>query len=189
MKEPPAAFAARLGISRPRVAQLVACGLPAEGRLIDVRAGARWIVDNLHPVQGAATIARAGEALRGLGDGLPDAAESGAAQAMTFHEARAAVENLKAARLKIELAALEGRLIEREPALRMVRALAAAERDAILAWPARAAALIAAEFGVDAAALHTALDASLRAHLTARADVPAEVFQPGQRHRTWEAGK
>ena len=50
-----------------------------------------------------------------------------------------------------------------------------AERDAILSWPARAAPILAAELGVDHHALHAALDASLRAHLTERAEVALEV--------------
>lgn len=166
MREPPAAFAARMSISRPRVAQLVARGLPAEGRLIDVRAGAQWIVDNLAPAAGGATIARAAAVLREVAGTQPAAV----ATAMTFNEARTVIENLKAARLKIELAALEGRLIDRAATLALVRNLAQQDRDAILAWPARSAALIAADLGVDEHALHAALDASLRAHLTARAE-------------------
>ena len=58
---------------------------------------------------------------------------------MTFNEARAVIENLKAARLKIELAELEGRLIDRAATLAAVRSLAQQDRDAILAWPARSA--------------------------------------------------
>ena len=172
MKEPPAAFAARLGISRPRVAQLVVRGLPAEGRLIDVRAGAQWIVDNLAPAAGGATIARAAAVLREVAGTQPAAV----APAMTFNEARAVIENLKAARLKIELAELEGRLIDRAATLAAVRSLAQQDRDALLAWPARSAPVIAAEFGIDPHALHAALDESLRAHLTARAE---ELTLPG----------
>ena len=95
--------------------------------------------------------------------------------AMTFNEARAVNENLKAARLKIELAELEGRLIDRHKAVELVQELAQGERDAILAWPSRAAPILAAELGVDQHALHAALDASLREHLTARSEITLEV--------------
>lgn len=94
---------------------------------------------------------------------------------MTFNEARAVNENLKAARLKLELAELEGRLIDRGAVLVKIRDMAQQERDAILSWPARAAPLLAAELNVDPHALHAALDASLRTHLTARASVSLEV--------------
>ena len=46
--------------------------------------------------------------------------------------------------------------------------LATEERDAILAWPARVAAELAAELGVDAHWLQTLMDARLREHLTER---------------------
>lgn len=70
---------------------------------------------------------------------------------------------------------LEKRKIEREPTLLLVRNLAQSERDAILSWPARAAPLLAADLGVDEHALHAALDASLRAHLTDRAEQTLEL--------------
>lgn len=97
--------------------------------------------------------------------------KAGAMRPMTFNEARAANENLKAARLKIELAELEGRLIDRDEAVKAVRTFAQQDRDAILAWPARSAPVIAAEFGVDPHALHAALDESLRAHLTDQVEI------------------
>ena len=98
-------------------------------------------------------------------------AKAGAMPPMTFNEARAVNENLKAARLKIELAELEGRLIDRDEAVKAVRTFAQQDRDAILAWPARSAPVIAAEFGVDPHALHAALDESLRAHLTVQVEI------------------
>jgi len=70
---------------------------------------------------------------------------------------------------------LEKRKIEREPTLLLVRNLAQSERDAILSWPARATPIIAADLGVDEHALHAALDASLRAHLTDRAEQTLEI--------------
>lgn len=101
---------------------------------------------------------------------VPPVPPARAGGVLTFNEARAVNENLKAARLKLELAELEGRLIDRVAVMQRVRALAQQERDAILSWPSRAAALIAADLGVNEHDLHAALDASLRAHLTERAD-------------------
>lgn len=70
---------------------------------------------------------------------------------------------------------LEKRKIEREPTLALVRNLAQSERDAILSWPARATPIIASDLGVDEHALHAALDASLRAHLSDRAEQTLEL--------------
>ena len=50
----------------------------------------------------------------------------------------------------------------------LVHRLAKEERDAILAWPARIAAELAAELGVDAHRLQTLMDARLRQHLAER---------------------
>jgi len=94
---------------------------------------------------------------------------------MSFDEARTANENLKAQRLTLELAELDGRLIDRHKVVEMVRDLAQGERDAILAWPSRAAALLAAKLKIDQHALHVALDASLRSHLTERSAIALAV--------------
>lgn len=115
---------------------------------------------------------RTGRGVKAPTEGAPaKPAQAGAALPMTFNEARAVNENLKAARLKIELAELEGRLIDRDAAVKAVRTFAQQDRDAILAWPARSAPVIAAEFGVDPHALHAALDESLRAHLTVQVEI------------------
>ena len=95
--------------------------------------------------------------------------------ALSFNEARAVNENLKAARLKLELAELDGRLIDRHKVVALVQELAQGERDAILAWPSRAAALLAAELGIDQHVLHFALDASLRSHLSKRSAIALAV--------------
>ena len=57
----------------------------------------------------------------------------------------------------------------------LVHRLAKEERDAILAWPARVVAEIAAELGVDAHRLQTAMDIRLRQHLAERAGVRVSV--------------
>jgi hypothetical protein len=82
-----------------------------------------------------------------------------------------------ARKAEIEAARLEGKLVPRDGVLRLVRRLAQEERDAILAWPARAAPVLAAEIGADPARLQAVLDQSLREHLTARA--AGAGLQPG----------
>jgi hypothetical protein len=89
-------------------------------------------------------------------------------------------ENVKLKRAKrraaeVVAARLEESVIAKEPTLQRIRELAQGERDAILAWPARAAPLLAADLGVDQHNLQAAIDASLRAHLADRAEPVLEA--------------
>jgi len=80
-----------------------------------------------------------------------------------------------AEKAELETAKMRGELIDRAMACQLVTELAQGERDAILAWPVRAAPILAAELGVDQHALYAALDASLRAHLTEKSEVHLNV--------------
>ena len=102
-------------------------------------------------------------------DPLPRAAQN------TFHDARTANEVLKAQERRLRLDERRGRLVDKARALLLVHRLAKEERDAILAWPARVAAEMAAELGVDAHRLQTMMDQRLRAHLAARHEVGVQV--------------
>jgi hypothetical protein len=102
-------------------------------------------------------------------DPLPRAAGN------TFHDARTANEVLKAQERRLRLDERRGTLVEKARALLLVHRLAKEERDAILAWPARVAAEMAAELGVDAHRLQTMMDTRLREHLALRHDVRVQV--------------
>lgn len=102
-------------------------------------------------------------------DPLPRAAQS------TFHDARTANEVLKAQERRLRLDERKGKLVDKARALLLVHRLAKEERDAILAWPARVAAEMAAELGVDAHRLQTMMDTRLRQHLAERHDVRVSV--------------
>lgn len=93
----------------------------------------------------------------------------------SFHNARTANEVLKAQERKLRLEERRGQLVDKARALMLVHRLAKEERDAILAWPARAAAELAAELGVDAHRLQTLMDARLRQHLAERHDVRVSI--------------
>lgn len=112
------------------------------------------------PVQGAAG-----------SEPLPAPAAGGA----SFHSARTANEVLKAQERRLRLDERRGQLVDKRRALLLVHRLAKEERDAILAWPARVAAEMAAELGVDAHRLQTMMDARLRQHLAERHDVRVAV--------------
>ena len=90
---------------------------------------------------------------------------SGPGQAMTFMQARTANEVLKAQERRLRLQRMKGELVDRAKAVAQVFKLAREERDAWVNWPARVAAVMAAELEVDAHKLHTALERHVREHL------------------------
>jgi hypothetical protein len=65
---------------------------------------------------------------------------------------------------------MKGELVDRARATALVFRLAREERDSWLVWPARVAAMIAAELGVEAHAVQNLLEAYVRGHLTELAD-------------------
>ena len=96
---------------------------------------------------------------------LRDHGESVPAGGMTFLQARTANEVLKAQERKLRLGRLKGELVDRARTTALVFRLARAERDAWLQWPARVAATLAAELGVEAHAMQTVLERALREQL------------------------
>jgi hypothetical protein len=112
-------------------------------------------------------------ALSAVGDTLR---ESGLAAPVTgggttFLQAKTANEVLKAQERRLRLDKLKGELIDRAKATALVFRLAREERDAWVNWPARAAALMAAELGQDTAAMQKVLESHVRAHLAELAEV------------------
>jgi len=83
----------------------------------------------------------------------------------TFLQAKTAHEALKAQERRIRLAKLKGELVDRDRAKAMVFNLAREERDAWVTWPARVAALMAAELGTDVGTTQRVLESHVRAHL------------------------
>jgi hypothetical protein len=92
-------------------------------------------------------------------------------QAMTFMQARTANEVLKAQERRVRLQQMKGELVDRAKAVAHVFKLARDERDAWVNWPARVAAVMAAEIEVDAHKLHTVLERHIRDHLVELAEV------------------
>jgi hypothetical protein len=96
---------------------------------------------------------------------------AGPGQAMTFMQARTANEVLKAQERRLRLQQMKGELVDRAKAVAQVFRLARDEHDAWVNWPARVAAMIAAELDVDPHQLHTVLDRHVRDHLAELAEV------------------
>ncbi|MGH6900192.1 MAG: hypothetical protein ACREJ5_27190, partial [Geminicoccaceae bacterium] len=90
---------------------------------------------------------------------------------MTFMQARTANEVLKAQERRLRLQQMKGELVDRAKTVAQVFKLARDERDAWVNWPARVAAMIAAELEVDQHRLHTVLERHVRDHLAELAEV------------------
>jgi len=93
---------------------------------------------------------------------------------VTFVQARTAHEIAKAHLARLRLQRMKGELIDRARATALVFRMAREERDTWVNWPARVAALIAAELGVEAHPMQKALETHVRAHLAELAEVRPE---------------
>jgi len=94
-----------------------------------------------------------------------------ASGSVTFVQARTAHEIAKAHLARLRLQRMKGELIDRARTTAMVFRLAREARDTWLNWPARAAALMASELGVDVHSMQKALETHVRTHLSELAEV------------------
>ena len=106
---------------------------------------------------------------------LREHGEPVSAGGMTFMQARTANEVLKAQERRLRLQQMKGELVDRAKAVAQVFRLARDERDAWVNWPARVAAMIAAELEVDQHRLHTVLERHVRDHLSELAEVRQDL--------------
>ena len=102
---------------------------------------------------------------------LREHGEPVSAGGMTFMQARTANEVLKAQERRVRLQRMKGELVDRARAVAQVFKLARDERDAWVNWPARVAAMMAAELEVDTHKLHTVLERHVREHLAELAEI------------------
>ena len=102
------------------------------------------------------------------------AGESAPQGAATFTQARTAHEIAKAQRARIQVQRLREEVVDRGQATAEVFRLARRERDAWVNWPARVAALMAAELGLDAHVMQKVLEAHVRDHLNELAEIRPE---------------
>ena len=110
-------------------------------------------------------------ALGAVRETLREHGEPVSAGNMTFMQARTANEVLKAQERRVRLQRMKGELVDRAKAVAQVFRLARDERDAWINWPARVAAMMAAELEVDQHRLHTVLERQIRDHLAELAEV------------------
>ena len=177
------AYAARVGLSRGAIQKAKAAGrlvLHPDGSIDADASDARRVAatdpsktrkappPKLKPVPDVA-LSAVGDTLRE--SGLASPATGGGT---TFLQARTANEVLKAQERRLRLQKMKGELIDRARATALVFRLAREERDSWVNWPSRAAALMAAELGVEAAGMQKALEIHVRAHLDELAEVRPE---------------
>jgi len=148
-------YARRRGCAESAVRKAIATGriaLEADGTIDPERADAQWAATS-EP-------ARVGHMSKA---------------SVTFVQARTATEVLRSQERRLKLQQMKGELVDRARAEALVFQLARQERDAWVNWPARAAALIAAELGIDPAATQKVLEAHVRAHLEELAEVRLDL--------------
>jgi hypothetical protein len=173
------AYARQRGVSHVAVLRAVKQGrvaLEADGTVDAAKADASWqgssdpaqrkpTAEKLRPVAEVA-VGSVRETLKE--QGLPFSGN------LTFVQARTAHEIAKAHLARLRLQERRGELVDRAKAAALVFRLAREERDAWINWPARVAALMAAELGVEAHPMQKVLETHVRAQLSELADVRPE---------------
>lgn len=173
------AYARQRGVSHVAVLRAVKQGrvvLEPDGTVDPAKADASWerssdpgrrkpVADKLRPVAEAA-VGSVRETLKE--QGLP------AGGNVTFVQARTAHEIAKAHLTRLRLQRMKGELVDRARATALVFRLAREERDTWINWPARVAALMAAELSVEAHPMQKSLETYVRAHLAELAEVRPE---------------
>jgi hypothetical protein len=177
------AYARHRGISHVAVLRAAKQGrvpLEPDGTIDPIKADAAW-KRSTDPARAKASPKPQPEPLRPV----PEAAvgsvretlkEQGlpASGNVTFVQARTAHEIAKAHLARLRLQRMKGELIDRARATALVFRLAREERDTWANWPARVAALMAAELGVAAHPMQKILETYVRAHLSELANVRPE---------------
>jgi hypothetical protein len=149
-------FAARVGLTKGRVSQLVAEGLPVrEDGMIEVETGLAWMEKNLDPSR------RGKGGAINTGFGSPSVAD-----------VRRMLMLVQVQRARLAYDKERAKLIDGAEATATIFARARAERDAHMAWVQRAAPLVAAETGADPQVTFAVLDRLMREHLEHLADTP-----------------
>ena len=173
------AYARQRGVSHVAVLRAIKQGrviLEPDGTVDAQKADASWerssdpgrrkpVAAKLRPVAEAA-VGSVRETLKE--QGLP------AGGNVTFVQARTAHEIAKAHLARLRLQRMKGELVDRARATALVFRLAREERDTWVNWPARVAALMAAELGVEAHPMQKILETHVRAHLAELAEVRPE---------------
>jgi hypothetical protein len=177
------AYARQRGVSHVAVLHAAKAGritLEPDGTIDPVKADAAW-TRSTDPSRSKKAAAKPATKLKPVAEaamgsvretlkeqGLPSGGN------VTFVQARTAHEIAKAHLARLRLQRMKGELVDRARATALVFRLAREERDGWVNWPARVAALMAAELGVEAHPVQKILETHVRAHLAELAEVRPE---------------
>jgi hypothetical protein len=176
------AYARRRGVTDTAVHKAIRTGRitpQADGTIDPDQADAQWERNTSAPRTGTQRSTVTVRAAQFDGDGGGDRGGAGTATntgsggsgGTSLLQARTVNEVVKVQTNKVRLARLRGELVDRPQAIAHVFKLARSERDAWLNWPARVSAQMAAKLGVDAHAMHVALEGALREQLQELGDL------------------
>lgn len=168
MKEPqsglmrPAEYARHRQVHRSHITRLAQRGiLVMRGKLVDVAASDAVLddqpVDVEHPRPAAS---------RPPID--PPAGQPSAAQSSPYAAAKTADMVYRAKLRKLEFETRQKTLVDADEVASATEARIRGDRDALLSWPARVAAEMAAELGTDERSTHAALDKHIRQFMRER---------------------
>lgn len=125
-----------------------------------------------------AAVGAVSDTLREHGMPEPTGGSMGAsadAKGVSYLQARTANEVMKAHERRLRLQTLKGEVVDRARAVALVFRLARQERDAWAGWPARIAAVMAAEVGVGTHTMQTVLETHVREHLGELSEIRPEL--------------
>lgn len=171
------AFARAVGLSPGRVTQLVTQGLPTrkDGR-IDLEAASAWYRANItRPAVKTESSTAASRATP---------TDSSRTAAQTFLEAKSQREWVRLRKDQFEMSLREKKLISVEEVRAATTTRASAEREALLNWPARISADLAARFGISESELTIVLDVELRKFLEERSQHGIQTSRKIQKEET-----
>ena len=169
------AYAAHRGVSHTSVRKAISSGritLSADGTIYPAIADPDWQrnADPSKERKPAAPLKPVSEqAIGAVRDTLSEAG-SPLVGGMSYVHAKTAEKVLTVQLLRERLRREKGEVLDRQAALQQGYAFARRLRDAWLAWPARVAAVMAADLEVDAHRLEVLLDAHVREQLQATAN-------------------
>ena len=137
-------------MSRSRLRQLKAEGLPLKGKRVDYEEAVAWMQANVDPTR-------------------KDHWQNG-----SLNDLRRERERVKIEQEKLELAKTRGELVERKAVKKFLAERARMERDQWLSWASAVSARLAASLGIDHGRLFAAIEDEVRAQLRYIAEKPIE---------------
>jgi hypothetical protein len=163
-------YARRRGVSHTAVRKAVQTGrIPQEpdGTIDPAKADAAWDArtDPARKMPSAPVSAAIAAPPPVAPDPKPTASPPPAPSGATFAQARTMHEVAKAQKARLQVDRLKEEVVDRARASALVFKLARQERDAWITWPARVAAQMALEAGIDAHTMQTLLETYVRDHL------------------------